>query len=105
MLKANPRLRLEVVGHTDNRECVTNEKSEHDPPDRRRATLISCSALGYMRANWVFVQLIAAGVNKDQLAEPRSFGEYQPIDTNESTAGRAKNRRVQFTAAEDGTGR
>lgn len=87
-LAAHPEIaRLAIDGHTDDagREGANLELS------RGRAVAV-------MRA------LLALGVDERRL-EVRAFGSRQPVATNATAAGRAENRRVEFTVlatTEDG---
>ena len=47
-----------------------------------------------LRTAWFF--LIANGVGADRLAA-RGFGETQPVETNDTLEGRARNRRVELS--------
>lgn len=78
VLKDAPDLNVRIEGHTD---------SEGDDA----ANL----ALSERRANTVRIALIRLGVDENRL-EAVGFGEQQPIDTNRTAAGRARNRRVAF---------
>lgn len=51
--------------------------------------------LSYKRAKTVYEYFIAHGIAKEKLSYV-GFGELQPIDTNETSEGRAKNRRIDF---------
>jgi outer membrane protein OmpA-like peptidoglycan-associated protein len=51
--------------------------------------------LGEERAQWLKNQLISLGLSADKI-EIKSNGESQPITTNDTEAGRAKNRRVDI---------
>jgi outer membrane protein OmpA-like peptidoglycan-associated protein len=78
-LKKNDQLVLvRVEGHTDNQGSrQTNRK------------------LSQRRAESVRNYLIDRGVSPERLAAT-GFGETQPVATNKTDAGRAKNRRVEF---------
>jgi OOP family OmpA-OmpF porin len=81
LLKATPKLRLLVVGHTD---AVGSFDSNRDL-SQRRATAV---------ANALRTQF---GIDASRL---QSFGASfaAPVDVNETEAGRAKNRRVELVA-------
>lgn len=68
---------LLIVGHTD---AVGGESYNLDLSERR-----SQSAAGY---------LISQGVDRSRIGT-RGLGEMEPVASNESDAGRAKNRRVE----------
>jgi len=83
VLRRHPELTLiEVQGHTDS-----------DGSDQYNKKLSG------MRAKAVRQFLIDQGVEPDQLSA-RGYGEEQPIETNETDAGKAANRRVQFVIIE-----
>lgn len=75
-LKKHPRLRIELQGHTDSAGS-----------DRYNLTL------SQKRADAVRGQLLEQGVPEIQLLA-RGYGEGQPIDSNTTEEGRARNRRV-----------
>lgn len=75
-LKKYPRLRIELQGHTDSVGSGSYNR-----------------ALSQRRATAVRAYLIERGVAADRLTA-RGYGEAQPIDSNETDAGRARNRRV-----------
>ena len=81
MLSMYPDYKVEVAGHTDNIPIRNNEfDSNWDLSSRR--------SLNFMK--------YLLNSNNINHARFRSigYGEYQPIDTNETPEGRAKNRRV-----------
>lgn len=77
-MKANPNVRVRVEGHTDNQG---NPDGNLDLSKRRAAA--------------VKVFLVEEGVKPSQL-ESEGYGETRPIESNETPAGRSKNRRVEF---------
>ncbi len=56
--------------------------------------------LSEKRANAVRDAVIAAGIDAGRV-DAKGFGEDQPVDTNNTRAGRAKNRRVDFARRVD----
>ena len=80
LLKANPSLRVWVVGHTDNIGSV-------------EANL----ALSRARAASVITALASAGIAPTRMA-PFGNGPYAPVASNATDDGRAKNRRVELVA-------
>ena len=77
-MKTNPDLNLLIEGHTDNQGGdAYNVKLSED------------------RANAVKKQLIKFGI-PDNRIEVRAFGDSQPAGSNNTSAGRALNRRVVF---------
>jgi OOP family OmpA-OmpF porin len=75
-LKKYPRLRIELQGHTDSAGGDAYNL-----------------ALSQRRAESVRDYLIERGVVADRLTA-RGYGEAQPIESNDTEAGRARNRRV-----------
>jgi outer membrane protein OmpA-like peptidoglycan-associated protein len=76
VLKANPSMKIEIEGHTD------NEGREYDNK------LISQD-----RANAVGIELIRLGIARERLAAS-GMGSAMPAASNETAAGRAQNRRI-----------
>ena len=79
VLERYPDLRIEISGHTDNvgAEAVNQRVSEE------RAQMVA----SYLREQFA--------LDASQL-QVRGYGESQPIASNETAAGRALNRRVEF---------
>jgi outer membrane protein OmpA-like peptidoglycan-associated protein len=76
--KENPTYYIIINGHTDNQgDDLKNMKLSDD------------------RANAVRLYLIKKGVPATRL-ESHGYGPTQPIDTNDTPEGRARNRRVEF---------
>lgn len=82
-LKANPTVKIEIQGHTDNRGTV---------PDN--------AALSNDRAFTVFDMILQAGIPKSRLTGFKGFGASKPIADNATEFGRAKNRRTEFLIVE-----
>jgi peptidoglycan-associated lipoprotein len=78
-LQANPTIQVTIEGHTD---AVGTQQYN--------------LALGERRANSARDYLVSRGINASRFRTV-SFGEDRPIDTNETTAGRARNRRAHLT--------
>lgn len=78
LLRGNPPLRLQVVGHTD---AQGNEAHNKDLSQRRSVAVIAA--------------LVKAGIDPRRLST-RGAGAAEPIAPNDSEAGRAKNRRVEL---------
>jgi OOP family OmpA-OmpF porin len=78
VVKMNPTLKIEVQGHTDS---VGSEAFNLE--------------LSQKRANAVRDYLIKKGVSADRLTA-KGMGEADPIASNDTPAGRAENRRVEF---------
>lgn len=77
-LELNPRVVIEVSGHTDN----TGNKDQK-------------VELSLNRANAVRDYLISKGIDGDRL-RVKGYGMYRPIAPNNTYTGRQKNRRVEF---------
>ena len=77
-LDRNPKVRIKIIGHTDNvGKDAANQK------------------LSDGRANAVMADLVERGIAPERIqAEGR--GESQPIDTNDTEEGRQNNRRVEI---------
>jgi len=69
-----------LIGHTDN----TGSNSINQPLSRDRA-------------NAVAEYLISRGISRDRIQEVSGAGDSTPIATNNTSTGRATNRRVQIT--------
>ncbi|MDR1725379.1 MAG: OmpA family protein [Bacteroidales bacterium] len=82
VLSANPKIKIEISGHTDN----TGSKEYNQILSERRAK----SIVDY---------LISQGVSSMQLAF-KGYGQDKPIATNDTAEGRAKNRRTEFKIIE-----
>ena len=78
LLKQSPKLRLYVVGHTDN-----------------VGTLESNLKLSSDRAAAVVKALVGRGIDAARL-KPAGVGPYSPDTSNKTEEGRAKNRRVEL---------
>lgn len=77
---------IQVEGHTDN-----------VPMGGGNPNIPTNWELGSLRAVNVLKMLIEkAGLNPTYLSAT-SYGEFKPVDTNETVAGRANNRRVEIT--------
>ena len=81
-LQKNPKIKIRIQGHTDNRG---NEEYN--------------LRLSTSRAEAVFNFLKEKGISVDRLTYV-GFGESHPIDTNDLEEGRDKNRRVEFMVIE-----
>ena len=73
-----PDIRIEIVGHTDN-EGTTEYNVE----------------LSQGRADSVKRYFVAGGIDESRV-QTRGAGEKEPIGSNETEEGRAKNRRTEF---------
>ncbi|WP_257451606.1 OmpA family protein [Archangium lipolyticum] len=78
ILKTHPDMKLRVEGHTSNEGDAGYNLD-----------------LSQRRAEAVVEYIIGKGVERERL-EPRGFGQTRPIADNDTSEGRAKNRRVEF---------
>ena len=81
-LKANPKLKVLVEGHTDDDQLIAG------------ASYADNWELSVERAKRVVRRLIKQGVNPDQLTIAGS-GETQPRASNDNAEGKAQNRRTE----------
>ncbi|BEN31957.1 MULTISPECIES: OmpA family protein [Serratia] len=84
-IAAEPVGKVVIEGHTD---AVGSDKYNQD--------------LSLRRARAVAAWLIAHGVEKSRLSE-RGKGEVEPVASNDTPTGRAKNRRVDFVLPKTAT--
>ncbi|HET9033465.1 MAG TPA: OmpA family protein [Dokdonella sp.] len=79
VLSRNPNVRVELDGHTDSvgTEAYNQKLSER-------------------RAQIVYDYLTSHGVSSSQITGVKGFGESNPIDTNDTKEGRARNRRTEL---------
>lgn len=80
-LQGQPSTYVLIIGHTD-----------------ALGTQASNLTLSQQRADTVRGYLISRGVNGDRL-ESEGYGEFNPVASDETEEGRAKNRRVEFRIA------
>jgi outer membrane protein OmpA-like peptidoglycan-associated protein len=79
VLNGHPEMaKVEVQGHTDSRGAVTTNMT-----------------LSQARADAVAKYLVGKGISPERL-RARGYGPQQPVDKNETAAGREANRRVEF---------
>ncbi len=78
VLKANPDLKFEIDGHTDNTGDAAHNLT-----------------LSQQRAESVKAQLVKMGIDGSRLTT-KGLGDTKPIDTNDTPEGKANNRRVEF---------
>ena len=79
-MKSHPSLRVEVEGHTDS----IGERGKNQRLSQRRAESVRQF-------------LVAEGIDATRLTA-KGYGEANPVESNETDEGRAKNRRVAFKA-------
>ena len=78
VLKTYPELRLEISGHTDSTGSADLN-----------------ARLSRARADAVKTYLVSQGIDASRLTT-KGFGPSQPVATNRTAAGRARNRRIEF---------
>lgn len=78
LLEENPGMKIRINGHTDNVGADADNLK-----------------LSEQRASAVYNFLAENGIAEDRLSF-KGFGEKQPIDTNDTPAGRQRNRRTEF---------
>ncbi len=85
IMKQNPKIKIEVQGHTDNRG---NKRYNQD--------------LSEKRAGAVMQALVARGIERERLRS-QGYGMDRPLVPNDTDQNRALNRRVQFIRIESET--
>ena len=78
ILRRYPKMKIEVGGHTDGRGSVDYNQR-----------------LSESRAKEVVDYLIEKGIEPRRL-QYKGYGKTKPIATNDTEAGRSRNRRVEF---------
>jgi OmpA-OmpF porin, OOP family len=79
VLKENPSVKIKIVGHTDS----DGDDAKNLDLSKRRAASVK---------NYLITQFQANGNN----IETDGKGESIPVESNNTTEGKAKNRRVEF---------
>ena len=79
MMKENADLKIKIVGHTDG---DGDDTGNLDLSKRRAASVKDALTKEF-------------GINESRM-QTDGKGEKEPIDKNDSTAGKANNRRVEF---------
>jgi outer membrane protein OmpA-like peptidoglycan-associated protein len=80
-LNAHPDVKVEIGGHTDNTGVAARNLT-----------------LSQQRADAVLSYLVSKSVDTSRLTAV-GYGQDRPIDENATDAGRARNRRIEFTPA------
>jgi outer membrane protein OmpA-like peptidoglycan-associated protein/tetratricopeptide (TPR) repeat protein len=80
-LNANPNVKVEISGHTDN----VGDKLYNQKLSEKRAA----SVLNYLVAN---------GISADRLTS-KGYGDTKPVATNDTENGRAQNRRTEMAVS------
>jgi OOP family OmpA-OmpF porin len=84
-LNRYPQVQVEIDGYTDSKG---SEKYNQGLSERR--------------ANIVDSYLVSHGVAASRITAVKGFGEADPVDTNDTAAGRQRNRRVEFKVGGEG---
>lgn len=84
-LNRYPQVQVEIDGYTDSKG---SEKYNQGLSERR--------------ANIVDAYLTSHGVDASRITAVKGFGEADPVDTNNTAAGRQRNRRVEFKVGGEG---
>ncbi len=79
LMKDYPTLRIRIVGHTDSKGAEEDNM-----------------VLSQGRADAVKAYLVGKGIDASRI-ETQGMGETAPIQSNKTAAGRAANRRIEFT--------
>lgn len=78
MMEEHPEINFSIEGHTDSDgDADANQKLSED------------------RANTVMQKLVSLGISSDRLSA-KGFGESNPLGPNNTSEGKANNRRVEF---------
>lgn len=77
-MKENKNMHLEIIGHTDN---IGTESDNLE--------------LSLLRAKAVVAFIVSQGIDSSRLSF-KGKGENEPLESNDSEAGRSKNRRTEF---------
>jgi len=78
IVKENPEIRVELIGHTDN---IGNDLDNYK--------------MGVQYAKQIQWYLVANGGIENSMIKSSSKGESEPIDTNNTESGRTANRRIE----------
>ena len=78
IVKDNPEIRVELIGHTDN---IGNDLDNYE--------------MGLYHANQIQWYLVTNGGIEKSMIKSTSKGESEPIDTNDTESGRIANRRIE----------
>lgn len=92
-LRGLQQTRIVVDGYTDNLPIG---------PELRRMGIDSNLELSSRRADTVVTYLQSQGINPN-LMSAQGFGDTNPVASNDTPAGRAKNRRIEVTLVGPGT--
>lgn len=90
----------EKLAHHQQDKVVVNGYTDDTPigPALQRQGVTSNQVLSQLRADEVMRYMISQGV-KPRLVTAHGFGDSQPVASNETAQGRARNRRVEIAVA------
>jgi chemotaxis protein MotB len=93
-----------ILSRLQNTKIVVNGYTDNTPvgPQLQRIGIANNADLSSRRANSVVNYLASHGVNPNLLSA-HGYGETNPIVSNDTPQGRARNRRVDITLIGDGT--
>ena len=80
-LQGNPKIKVRIVGFTDDHECSNSRE---------------CKELSLRRAKGVYDWLLTHGVASGQVTAVEGKGSDEPIGSNDLESGRQYNRRVEI---------
>jgi len=83
VLNLNPKLKVLIIGHTDN----VGNKTENQLLSENRALAVK---------NYI----ISKGIGEDRI-KSKGYGANKPVDSNKTEEGKAKNRRVEMEIEEE----
>lgn len=83
VLNRYPNIKVEVAGHTDS----VGTDAYNQSLSERRARVV----YGYLTSN---------GIDASRLIGPNGYGEARPIDTNDTSEGRQRNRRTELVVGQ-----
>ena len=84
MMKTNTNIKIEIYGHTENRGDKTQ-----------------LLELSKTRAEAVKQYLVDNGISEERITDVIGYGDSKPLESNDTEAGRKKNRRVEFKITEN----
>jgi chemotaxis protein MotB len=89
-----------ILAPQQQEHIIVNGYTDNTPigPELARQGVTTNLILSERRANNVMQYLISQGVNPAMLSE-QGFGDSNPVASNDTPEGRAKNRRVELTLA------
>lgn len=84
-LNRYPQVKIEIDGYTDSK----GSDKYNQGLSERRANIVD----GYLTSH---------GIDASRITSVKGFGETNPVDTNDTAAGRQRNRRVEFKVQDQG---